>query len=474
LVRRGVAALTRVGLAGVVMASVLDCRLILGSLHECNQDSDCAGRNAFVPTCISNLCVENPGCSVIGSTDPTAIVFGFIFPFTTPQGAPFPGGLQEKQTVELVLDELNPPKAEGLGGRPARVIACDDQEDSTTAARIASILISKGVPAILTDGSTDLLNVSAVAVPAGVLSISGSALSPEITGLEASPHGVRLVWRTSASDAIVMPVVAQQLQAFGHDGNVSAAMFVRDDAYGQGDYTALSSAFPADAGSVTPYFFQPGGSDVDSVFAKLASDQMQAHYDVLSILGFQDDYENILNAQDMSFATTESIPWYFTQGGRFPGLLTSVQNGDRLVGVRGAWSLEHINSPAYQWLANNLNQAFGFDPSGVQYVPNVFDAMMLLAVAAGELTVKTTSVDGMGLAEQLGRVSDLDGSPDVALDPPGYNVAVSDLAGGMNIDVTGASGNLDFNAKTGEAPADIEIWKVLADGGFAQVTVVPP
>ncbi len=43
------------------------------------------------------------------------------------------------------------------------------------------------------------------------------------------------------------------------------------------------------------------------------------------------------------------------------------------------------------------------------------------------------------------------------------------------IDVEGASGHLQFDAKTGEAPGRIEVWGIAPDlSDFTQVKIVPP
>jgi hypothetical protein len=50
---------------------------------------------------------------------------------------------------------------------------------------------------------------------------------------------------------------------------------------------------------------------------------------------------------------------------------------------------------------------------------------------------------------------------------------VSALEAGLDIQISGASGSLDFDKATGEAPAQIEVWAI-ADGGFVTLAVINP
>jgi branched-chain amino acid transport system substrate-binding protein len=101
------------------------------------------------------------------------------------------------------------------------------------------------------------------------------------------------------------------------------------------------------------------------------------------------------------------------------------------------------------------------------------DALMLVAVATGTAALRGGPVDGTRLAGVLGHVSAVDAGPLVPLDPPHFNAAVSDLAAGHDIDVQGASGHLDFDVTTGEAPSDINIYEIV-DGGIRLESVIHP
>ena len=67
----------------------------------------------------------------------------------------------------------------------------------------------KKVAAVLTAGSSQTLEAAKVTMPKGVLAMSYSASSPELTALPDTNGGATgLVWRTSPSDAIQGRVIA--------------------------------------------------------------------------------------------------------------------------------------------------------------------------------------------------------------------------------------------------------------------------
>jgi branched-chain amino acid transport system substrate-binding protein len=376
-----------------------------------------------------------------------------------------------RDVIALTLDELNPPKRQGAAGRPLAAIVCDDGSDSAVAADLARSLIAQGVPVVMTDGSSDTVNVAGVAVPAGVLTMSGSAISPEVTALAASPNNVRLVWRTSPSDANLVRVLAREIAGdAGADGSGAArkiGVFARDDAYGQSVFDTLRAAYP---GRLDEFLFQPGGADVPRALAAAAASRPQ----LKMLIGFQDDYTTVLNAaEDPAYAPIAAAPWYFTQGARFPELFTSLKNPARIEGTLGAWSVQHIDSPAYAWLVTQFTQKAGVDPGSISYLPYVFDELMLAAIAAAVAVATQEPVDGTNMALTLARVSAVDSGPLIDLDPDKFNEAVSTLVAGTEIDVEGSSGHLNFDPVVGEAPAEVEIWRV-ADGGFESVRVVSP
>src|SRR5439155_23884766 len=102
---------------------------------------------------------------------------------------------------------------------------------------------------------------------------------------------------------------------------------------------------------------------------------------------------------------------------------------------------------------------FQRNPEDQTYASNRYDAMYLVALGcawalgrdgAGALT-------GVRIAEGLTHLS---AGPRFGLTPEQFTAARAAVQSGASIDVAGASGPLDFDAKTGEAPASFRLWRV--------------
>jgi branched-chain amino acid transport system substrate-binding protein len=67
---------------------------------------------------------------------------------------------------------------------------------------------------------------------------------------------------------------------------------------------------------------------------------------------------------------------------------------------------------------------------------------------------------GADVANGLGKTVN---GTEVKAGPESISTAFQALSGGSAIDYVGASGPLNFNLKTGEAPADVETWCIALD-----------
>jgi len=194
--------------------------------------------------------------------------------------------------------------------------------------------------------------------------------------------------------------------------------------------------------------------------------------EVVLVIGFPDDVVGILNGA-AKIAAFDSALWFFTQGAKFPDLFSSLDDPSLIEGAQGTSPASAAtSSEAYLWFGAQYAGAFQVDPKTIVDVANVFDAAMLLAVGASYALAPGRSLDGHHLAEALTHVSAVGSGKKVPLDPPNFGKATGELAT-ADIDIEGASGHLDFDNDTGEAPADIEVWRV-ENGAFVTVKVVSP
>jgi branched-chain amino acid transport system substrate-binding protein len=463
MISRGAAAISIV--AGVAL--VAGCRAILGSLDDCSVDTDCA---AHGPTamCQNNLCVNDQRCSTLGVTGADAVVVGLVLPLTSDGTTPDPNGPHWRDAVKLVVDEINPPVQQGIAGRPLQVVVCDDLDDPDQASALAQRLVGEGLQAIISGGSSDTLNIAAVTVPANVLLVSGYSQSPEVASLTAnSPSGARLIWRTIEPDQYLSAVLIQKLSPEGGTPP-RVSVLARNDSYGQGFYGLFQ---PAYTGEQRTFFFDPSG-DTDSTGLAAAA----AYAAPATIMwAFPADIDRILNeiAQNPAYASLNQTSWFFNDQMLVPGTLSALSNPAQYNGsVCVAAAPEDLSSPAFAWLQQEFEQTYGSDPGQLPNVASYSDAIMLIAVAAGVNVLKGDPVDGPHLAQVLTDVS-ADAGPLIALDPPQFTAATTTLAAGTAINIQGASGPLDFNPQTGDAPSFTDV-ETIVDGGFNLIDTIPP
>jgi branched-chain amino acid transport system substrate-binding protein len=445
-----------------VLSLFASCRACIGSLDECNAASDCSATQI----CESKLCVDlDSRCHTLGSSAKGAWVWGATLPLTNLDGTPHEWGPSWERVIAMTLDELNPPARLGVRGRPVRVISCDSQSKSSTAGDLAQYLIGRGVTLILTDGSADTITEAGFSIPAGALLIAGAATSPEITDLpdRVGDAGVGLVWRTTPSDAFQAQVITGELHCDG--GRPSVAVLERNDAYGQGLFAAFTQGYQGCPHQA--FAFTPGGD----VSAALTGANNYAP-DVVLTIGFPDDVLAIMNGSD-GMPQLDGARWFFTQGALFAGLFQGVHTPSRLEGVIGTGPAPAPAGFAAQaWFSSQYMGRYQAAPSDIVDMSNIFDAAMLAALATHRAAATSSSPRGVDLALALTHLNERDAGI-FPLDPPLFNAVTDALDRGEPVNIQGASGELDFNDVTGEAPADTEIWTV-RDGGFVTVKIVSP
>ncbi len=146
-------------------------------------------------------------------------------------------------------------------------------------------------------------------------------------------------------------------------------------------------------------------------------------------------------------------PYYLApDGGKVAELLQKIGNDDdRRRRVRG--TVPGGASALYDAFKIRYEAFINEDP--LAYSETGYDAAFLLAYAS--LAIGDKPLTGPNLAEGLQHMSKGTG---IDVGPLDINKAFDALRSAGEIDFTGASGPLDFDAATGEAKADIDIWCV--------------
>lgn len=164
-------------------------------------------------------------------------------------------------------------------------------------------------------------------------------------------------------------------------------------------------------------------------------------------------------------------------------LTDSAANGDLLTGAAGAASVfpRVIGSrpsvpagPTYDLFKTSFSATFHEDPALLSFVPHTYDAAWLVFYGTAWSARHEGRVFGTGIARGLRHLSDL-GKAEVQVAPATWNDVASQLGAGQAVNVVGASGSLDYDAKTEETTGRIDIWAIAPDGrSITTVTTIDP
>lgn len=403
------------------------------------------------------------------------IELGAIFELTKPDGTPEHDGIFEARGMHLAIGELNDHR--DIAGKRLRLTVCDTKTDwakggGQITRDLARYLIEqRKVAAIFSDASSDTQTAQAVTVPAGVLLMAISATSEDLTNL--SDKG--LVWRVAPSDIYQGAVVAH-LATQGLPADAKVSVVAVQSPYGDGMLDALGKALGK---RMQAHTFGSDGKGLEGAVQACSSDGSAA----LVVVGSTDQAIAVVNAR-VAVASIANLPLFFADGACESTIAT--------LPLKAGASLANMictrpgQPPAaiYNQFRERYQQKFGADPADSSFSQHAFDATYAVALAHAYALRQggPAKVDGAALAEGLRHLSKGD---KYAFKPNDITKMSTALQKGQDIDIEGASGPLDFNPETGEAPSGYAAWTVtggklvnagyyaVQDGGGGKYVVLP-
>ena len=384
-------------------------------------------------------------------------------------------------SARLAVREINGQGA-GIDGRKIGIVFCDvsGEPAATGDARIALnehamdyLGGALGVPVMVgplrSADSLALIN-RALQKRYPTALISPGATSPALTTqpdrLDASePYG--LFWRTCPSDTLQGKVLAEDVVAMDASVAKVAVAYVQD-AYGNGLSQVFATTYGSDRTTLVPF---ASGGDMTQV-ANLVEASGADGVVIITVLG--KDTVNLLKA--LSATKAASAKYFFTDGSKDKANLLDPTLPDAVKAmIQGAVGTAPAkpSGPLYQVFEADLLKDFGISADSYAFTAQAYDAGYCAGYALLYAQSKTPSFDGRTIAEGLAHLSS---GPSVDVGPNGWTAAKKGLTSGQrSINVNGVSGNLDFEAATGEAPAPIEVWKPTPDlSDFVTVSVYTP
>ncbi len=452
-----------------------------GIIGGCVTNQECTDKLAAPAICRQrdHLCIRllSPECARITGDvlDDSVIIFGSINSVTGTNG---PSGLARQSSAELALNEIKAsvsgirPNADGKP-RPLALVSCDDTVDSLAPARhLANDL---EVPAIIGIASSSrVIDVATnVTIPKGVLLLTAAATSPAITSLPDK----NLLWRTAPTDALQALAIVDQLPAieakYRADNAVPVTTKVRvafvyiNEAYGLGLYEPVTRAGQLNG--------KPIGDATNNGLTSALSyptDPVDLEAQITNVLA-QSPRPNLI----VGFGSTELItkfltpleqrwgaaprPVYlFADAAQKTELLDAVAADNSLrKRVRGSVPAVSRTSGNFKSFVFKYEGAFGSPAPSVFGMAGSYDSVFLLGYAVAAAGTRPITGDELqkGFARLVtGATVDVGGTS--------MNTGFQALAAPGSFDFEGASGPLDFDLTTGEAPSNIDVWCIKKDG----------
>lgn len=478
-------AASRILACAAMLALAASCTLTRSSVDACTSNADC--RAAFGSGLVcggDGLCEKappNPRCADAFPVDlltrpesyPNAIVFGSLIV----------GGIESQRAranaTRLAITQAN--EQGGLDGRLFGVVFCDLAEDAkydslkraeaaVAGARYLSDVV--GVPAIVgPSASPDALSVFEVVKSSDVLVISPSATSPELTSADivevATDERPGLLWRTAVPDTAQGAAIARHLEA--EQPPVTNVTVIHErGAYGDGLEKVFRASFEKAGRTVRALGYDAGvtGQLTEAIVAGASG----APQFVLFFSSQSADQSAFVNAVK-GLPSYDTIKLFLTDTAANKDLLTNAAGSavvfPRIVGSRPLVPEGNV----FDVFRTGYTAAFREDPNAFTFVPHAYDATWLVQYGSAYALRVEGRVTGSGIARGLRRVAPA--GEELSVTPGSWKRIADDVSQSRPVNLTGASGRLDFDPATEETSGVIEIWKISADGqAIERVTTI--
>ncbi|WP_231511703.1 ABC transporter substrate-binding protein [Chondromyces apiculatus] len=453
-----------VSLAELGCASNSDC------VNRYGADYVCAPAGGDARACKS-LVLNETQCRPLAGTPATndAIIIGSIGPIS---GDDSGIGIPIENAALVAVNDFR--EAAAPGARPMVLVGCDDASDSNVALASTDHLLSVGSPAIIGAAFSGItLDIATRTVEAGTLLISPSATAVALSNLVDQT----LVWRTAPPDTYQAQAIARyvegDLATWVDQTPLRVAILHHSDAYGKDLGIALEGELllngyrptqPQNAGNYVRIDY--GASDDTSDRSAVINEIRALNPHIVVMAGYSEAVDYLFgpleNAYEDAGTPHTSRPFYvMTDGVVGDRLSESIGNLDPLrKRVSGTTPGRARSNPVFQAFTTRYKDA-GYSATDAELFGSAeaYDALYVLAYSAATIPAETP-VTGLRLSQGFPRL--IPPENNTPFTPVNAGIAaipdtVARLGNGEQIDLTGASGPLDFNG-SGDVAADIQIW----------------
>jgi branched-chain amino acid transport system substrate-binding protein len=442
------------------------CRDSFGFGATCNADGFCEAAK------VTNRCSTTPFPEDLFTRPQqykNAIVIGSLMDHSAP------AHLIREKAVRLAVKEMDSAGG-GLDGRLAAVVFCDIAKNTNydalerpaAAVESAKFLAGTlGVSAIVgPSASGDTQQVWEAIRTTGTVVISPAATSPALATLEpaATDEAPGFLWRVAPPDSLQGSVIAADML----ERMVTEVVIIRETgAYGEGLAQVFQEAFTKGGGKATIVSIS-ADTQLGEAAAMAATSTAS---DILFISSQQDWIIKFLNAASgqAGYMTKQLF------------LTDAAANAAVLTGAAGAAALfpnVHGTRPAprsmddfvYASFFGNYKAEYSpEDPSAATFSAHSYDATWLVLYGAAWSILREGKLTGLGTARGLRKVSS--GAATQIL-TSSWPTVIAKFRAGESVNLSGASGEIDFDPTTKSVTAPIEVWKIATDTGTPAITRV--
>ncbi len=380
-----------------------------------------------------------------------------------------------EQSIELAYREAN--NSRKIKGKDIGVVFCnvdsgtDGLSEKDAVVDTGQYLVDLGVVAIIGPAKSSTVTELYQAingdnegkVPADMLMVTPSATADSLSNLDnANPSDANPgnLWRTTPPDTAQAEAIAIDMRSIEHGRAAvvdSVAIIYEQGDYGDGLADKFTTIFTQKAGQVIKSLRFTDPTQRDSAIRTIAADpNIQEVLFVSS--NIKDTVKFLTLAAELAGFTNKGI--FLTDAADTSDVLTKAP-ATRFANVRGSRPAP-TGGVLYNKFLSSYQVQFGEDAADFAFTANAYDAAWLVAYAiawAVHNPVETKATfSGHSLARGLRQISTVT-APAVAVGVSDFGTAISRFKSGLPIDVSGASGRLDYNAFE-ETSGPIEIWEI--------------
>jgi ABC-type branched-subunit amino acid transport system substrate-binding protein len=370
-------------------------------------------------------------------------------------GALSPFGPPGQKAADMAADVITQ-AAEDLGvDHTIEVIHGDNETLPEPAVSVARNMVDEGASCIAGAwASNDTIPTArSVAIREGVLLISPSSTSDDITALEDDG----LVARTAPPDKYQGPTLADAVEAdLGGTGVVNIG--ARNDSYGEGLADTFSEAWEAKGGEIgETVLYDPEQPSYDSEAQQIVS----GNPDTIVIIDFPETFANVGPALLRTGDYDPANAW-----GTDGLTIGPVKPPEIVAGMKATAPGSPNEGQAPEAFASLFAESEPADVDLAIFAAQNFDAVILCylsAVAAG-------STDGQAMADELSAIT---GPPGDQYSFEQLGDAVEALQNGDDIDYEGAAGAIDMDEAGDPTSGVYDINEFQSNGELEEIDEVP-